>query len=1335
MPGSTQKTVASKASRSVRRAPPVRGLVHRAALAERATPVRLVQPSLKVGAANDPLEREAETMAERVVAMPVPQFAAPDAGSQPSAAAGDARRAAEDQPNTDTLETDPPVPEDHVDPEVPPAEDVDNEALSAADMDEIETGQPVDTGGDEPLPETPAPPGQGALPDGADAAMPARDDAAVVGAEGGPAPADVARRVAEPGAGRPLPGAVRDFLEPRFGRDFSKVRVHDAPDDRRAANRIGARAFTHRDHVWIGPGESASDRKLMAHELTHVVQQTAPGPAKAATRAVADAEPKLRRGYIRNKAEKYARNVPGYRLICLIIGKSPITGDTVERNATNVLGAMMSLIPGGNFLFERLEESRVLEEAFEWVWTRLLQLNITWTRIKGLISDLIDYLPDWPSDVIDYAIKLFKPLVDDIKTFVKDVLKKILEFIVRGALKLAGSWGEKVWEIIQAAGAVLMTILEDPLGFAKNLFSAVVKGFRQFGSNIWDHIKSGLLAWLFGTLQGLELEMPERLDFKGLISIGLQIVGLTYANFRAIMVKKLGSNGERKMTFIEKSVDAVRLLLKEGFVGMWQRVFQMIDNFRETVLGGIRDFVIKQLIMGGIGWLAGLSNPVGAVVKIVLSIYNLIVTFLERLDQILEVARSIFSSIGAIAAGRIQEAADFVERTMAKTIPVVISFLAALVPVTGIVNSIRSIIKKLQGAVTGAIDKLVSFVAKKAKKLFSRIIAKINNKRKLPSANFKVGVAQHRIYAKKKGKKVDVMIASGEGHEVKDVAKASAAEAKNFKGEEAKKIGSGISNETSEANTETAQKKNVDLDSQNQNQVAKVTALKDELVEAGTEIEAIAAPATQNDEVDETQGYDGPLFRFREPRDAAVEGQTGTHATLSETVAAATKKDERSAGSFYEIDHVIEKQIPKAILENLAKLAPGSGKADKDVREGIAYYRTSDRNKKVAMTTVAEQQDKGAHPFGEIGGKKYPRIPEMAPDFPSIILYRPNHRAGDTVKPKDVEGWINDAAKSDDPVTTLAAHLRAQLDTEKANIVKAYQQDKSAPEDVGKAINAGLTRLEDLNAPIYGLASAATPLQDATQKAPDAKETSAVTFSPTASAPNKPDFARIEGTYQAHGLQPAGFGDYLEGDHVFEASFGEKARNLTLGQTPMWDKVKDIRPDDDKWVKTKEARQKRLDLLQGADVFPASSPVHSYTEKEGKSILILRPIHRAVTAGSRAARSVADLMPPALPDANEDAVKDFLASKDDRDLDRLRSPFASAIGKVVQQRTEEHIAKIQAEYEKEPANVQKANAGVGQPNRKPSAEELAANAMKMIVQRTKMKLDEARQETRRVFPG
>ena len=197
---------------------------------------------------------------------------------------------------------------------------------------------------------------------------------------------------------------------------------------------------------------------------------------------------------------------------------------------------------------------------------------------------------------------------------------------------------------------LFLQILKDPLGFAKNLFAAVLKGFKQFGSNILKHIKKGLLGWLFGAIKGLDITIPDKLDFKGIISIGLQIVGLTYAKFRQKLVKQLGPKGERMVAFIEKSVEVVKILLKEGFVGLWQRVLQMIDNFKETMIGGIQKFIINSAIMGGLSWLAGLSNPVGAVVKVVLAIYNIIKTFLERLDQIMDVANSIFNSIGAIAS-------------------------------------------------------------------------------------------------------------------------------------------------------------------------------------------------------------------------------------------------------------------------------------------------------------------------------------------------------------------------------------------------------------------------------------------------------------------------------------------------------------------------------------------------------------------------------------------------------------------------------------------------------------------------------------------------------------
>ena len=75
------------------------------------------------------------------------------------------------------------------------------------------------------------------------------------------------------GGGQPLTESERGFFEPRFGADFSAVRVHDTSEDQTVAERLNAKAFTYSDNIWMGPRASVDDRKLMAHELTHVVQQ------------------------------------------------------------------------------------------------------------------------------------------------------------------------------------------------------------------------------------------------------------------------------------------------------------------------------------------------------------------------------------------------------------------------------------------------------------------------------------------------------------------------------------------------------------------------------------------------------------------------------------------------------------------------------------------------------------------------------------------------------------------------------------------------------------------------------------------------------------------------------------------------------------------------------------------------------------------------------------------------------------------------------------------------------------------------------------------------------
>lgn len=84
------------------------------------------------------------------------------------------------------------------------------------------------------------------------------------------------------GTGVPLASAMPDDFEPRFERDLSGVRLHLGADAQRASASINARAFTIGNHIFMGAGEfrpeSASGCRLIAHELTHVVQQAGGAP-------------------------------------------------------------------------------------------------------------------------------------------------------------------------------------------------------------------------------------------------------------------------------------------------------------------------------------------------------------------------------------------------------------------------------------------------------------------------------------------------------------------------------------------------------------------------------------------------------------------------------------------------------------------------------------------------------------------------------------------------------------------------------------------------------------------------------------------------------------------------------------------------------------------------------------------------------------------------------------------------------------------------------------------------------------------------------------------------
>ena len=1289
-----------------------------------------LQPALRVGAVDDPAEREAEAMAARVVASSAPAVGdAPVAPPASSHAAPRLRRAVEDQPNLEDLKT-PDLPAEQADVEVASSEDVDTTALDGGDTSELDGGQPTDTAGEPPAPDSPP------IEDAPPPVLGRSEADAVVGRAGGAAPRDVSDLVSNPGAGRPLPRAVRQRIEPHFGTSFRDVRLHDGPADRRAAARIGARAFTHGQRIWLGEGESHTNTRLMAHELTHVVQQTRGSEALPLAR-----EPVIRRGYFADKAESVARHVPGYTLITVLIGRTLISGKQVSMTAENLLGGLLGLIPGGTLVFDRLREARVVQEAFDWVKGTLHELNLTWTRIKGDLANALDTLN--PIKAARNVKRMVVALVRDIVRFVKAIAKKLLELIVRGALKLAGNRAEEVWRILQNAGQVLTAILEDPLGFVKNLIKAVVGGFQQFGSNILEHLKKGLLGWLFGTLTEAGITLPARLDFKGLIGLVLQLLGITYQSFRKKLVKQLGPRGEKMVSMLETSVEVVKILLKEGFVGVWQKLLGMIDGLKQRLLGGLSSFVSTSLVKAGIAWLASLTNPVGAIVKIVLSIYTMIVTFIERFDQIKAVATSIFDSVGTIARGQIAQAANFIEQTIGRSVPVVISFVAALVPVSGITKKIRDVIDALRTPVDRAMDAMLAFLIKKAKKLFSRLIAKLNGQRAYPSANFMIGEKQHRIFVQREGNTLEVLLASKQPKRVQEVELVHQAEMEKIEGTEgpavtaAMAIANAIQKQAAAADEHVGTKaKTIEPASEKVNQRKGLEALEAELAKAAKELDA-AGKATDTNPAISSQ-TDVALFRAAEPRLADFEGEAGPYRELkAKSTKPISKRIPDRISTYYEMDHAIEKRFAKVVLENLPLIDP----ANADERPVGAVQEGKHRADRAAAfnAQLAADQAKGerkgerragasaaiqsgdATPLGLIGTGEFKKIPDTAPEFPALATYRLNH-----IKDKGLKSHVSIIEKArtmEDPHAHVKSSLKAQLQLEVEEIKAKMKVDTSATPEIRARVDAGLEIARAETNRIFGLdGTAARTLDDDEKRKRAFEESSSVLgFEGGKGAPN---FLEVEGVGGLYGHLRSS--RHLERDHIVDKAFPKKAATLPLLNAADEARLDDVLADRTKATETPLTADQatRLAQLRSARLFPPSTKIALYTDDTGYAIPLYKPLADVVTAAMRRTPGPTEVAARAtFFDAG--TMADHVLDGSDATLAAVRQGKARQVAQVLRGRTAHHADEVAAVYAEEVRTV---------PTRQePAARAQAQAHMARIAGQVSTSLAEARRKTDALF--
>ncbi|MET8739897.1 hypothetical protein ABZV72_00005, partial [Streptomyces sp. NPDC004728] len=307
----------------------------------------------------------------------------------------------------------------------------------------------------------------------------------------------------------------------------------------------------------------------------------------------------------------------------------------------------------------------------------------------------------------------------------KGLVDKAKDAIV-GVIKTINELKNLLLGILAKAASAIMKIIKDPIGFLGNLVKAVGAGLQLFVTNIAEHLKTGVVSWLLGTAVKAGLELPQKFDLKGIIQLIASLLGLTWANIRARITRK--GIPDQAMTAVESSVPVAKKLATEGPAGAVKEIEAEAGDIKATILEKLTSYLIPTVIIAGITWIISLLNPASAFVRAVKGIIDIVTFIVNQGAQIVEFVNAVLDAVIAIANGGSAGVPKMVETALAASVPLLIGFLASLLGIGSLANKVKSVFHAVSRPVNRAIDKIVNFIAKAGKKLWSKLKGKEKDK-------------------------------------------------------------------------------------------------------------------------------------------------------------------------------------------------------------------------------------------------------------------------------------------------------------------------------------------------------------------------------------------------------------------------------------------------------------------------------------------------------------------------------------------------------------------------------------------------------------------------------
>jgi len=139
-----------------------------------------------------------------------------------------------------------------------------------------------------------------------------------------------------------------------------------------------------------------------------------------------------------NEARDFVMAIPGYKALRVALGQDPITGEEIERNGHNFIEAAFDIMPGGQLLYDKLNELGALTEAEQWVDRRIagveaLVHNVV-SRVETFWNGLTIESLASPSQIFEDAGNIIHGTISDIVSFARDAATELLEIVKRWLL-------------------------------------------------------------------------------------------------------------------------------------------------------------------------------------------------------------------------------------------------------------------------------------------------------------------------------------------------------------------------------------------------------------------------------------------------------------------------------------------------------------------------------------------------------------------------------------------------------------------------------------------------------------------------------------------------------------------------------------------------------------------------------------------------------------------------------------------------------------------------------------------------------------------------------------